>query len=86
MQQVAESLPRLDSPLNAKLRLEVIQNSVMSGVLSGAEAGAAVRACEVWLKADAHETDRNRVRSLEKKLDELEKELATARRGGPRVG
>lgn len=81
MRTVAAAMPPLNSPENCKLRLERIQDMVIGGVLSGAEAGAAVRASEVWLKSDAAADDRKRMRDLERQVADLEAQLAKAGRG-----
>ena len=75
----AVDMPPLDSVENAKARLEIINDLVVSGLLAGSQAGAAVRAVEVWLKAEAHEMDRNKIRELTAQLELLEAELKKAR-------
>ena len=77
---VARQLPPLDSVENAMKRLELINDATVSGVLAGSVAGAAVRACEVWLKAHAQEVDARRLKELERQIASLEDELAAAKR------
>ena len=74
-----DDMPPLNSEANCKLRLEHIQNLTLRGLLAGSQAGAAVRACEVWLKANQAELDRNRMRELERQMEELERQLSASR-------
>lgn len=76
----AAAMPPLDSVENAKARLEIINDLVISGLLAGSQAGAGVRAVEVWLKAEAHALDLHRLKELERTITELEAELKNARR------
>jgi hypothetical protein len=75
----AADMPRLDSVENAKGRLEIINDLVVSGLLAGSQAGAAVRAVEVWLKAEAHALDLHRIKEMERTITDLENELKRAR-------
>jgi hypothetical protein len=79
LDKVLDKVPRLDSPEAAKLRLEAISNAAMHGLLAGSQAGAAVRACEAWLKAHELELDMDRLAVLEKEVTRLERELKAAR-------
>lgn len=77
--KVERDLPPMTTPENVKLRLELIQNWALGGLVPGAVAGAAVRACEVWYRVNDLQHDRERTRELEKRLKELQKELNKAR-------
>jgi hypothetical protein len=85
LRPLTENLPAMDSAENVKARLQIICNLSVTGVLPGVQAGAAVRACEAWLKLEAHEMDRNRMKALERQITELEAELARARSSAMRV-
>ncbi len=74
-------VPPLTDEASAQVRLWLLSEAAARGLLSGSQANAAVRACEVFLKARDAEVDRKHLRELEAKLAELEQELATARRG-----
>ena len=76
LERVERELPALDSPENVRGALQKIQQWACGGLLPGVTAGAAVRSCEVWLKVAEHETDMQRVRVLERRVRELEAELA----------
>lgn len=84
--RVVTELPPMDSLEAAKARLEIISTLAVSGALAGSQAGAAVRAVEVWVKTYQAELDRNRLRDLERQIETLEKQLAATRTGVRRVG
>ena len=75
----ANALPPLREIEDAFARLEKISELAISGVLPGAQAGAAVRAVESWLSAQRHLVSINRFRGLEVRIRELENELEAAR-------
>ena len=81
LRAAAAALPALDSPENAKVRLEVISTLSITGSLPGSQAAAAVRAIEVWVKAEQLRQDRDRLRTLEHEVERLERELSAARVG-----
>jgi len=76
LEDVERDLPPLDSPEHVRAGLQLIQRWAAAGMLPGAVAGAMVRGAEVWLKLHEHELDRDRVRGLERRIAELEGELA----------
>ena len=79
-------LPPMATEQDAQARLQMISDLLLTGLLSGSQGSAAVRACEVWLKAEDSTRSRERVKELEKQLRQLERELAQARRRGGRTG
>ena len=78
--KVERELPPMTTPENVKLRLELIQNWALGGLVPGAVTGACVRACEVWYKVNDLQLDRERTKELEKRLKDLQKEI-NKRRG-----
>jgi hypothetical protein len=84
LEDVERALPPMDSVEHVKDRLQTICNWSVAGLVAGSQAGAAVRACEQWLKLHAWALDLARVRQLEARLRELEAQLAQHRRAGPR--
>ena len=62
-------------------RLDVLGTLAARGLLSGSQAGAAVRACEVWLKARALKIEGEGMAALERRIVELQAALAAARQG-----
>ena len=82
MAREAAALPPLRTPADAMERLELIGRLAVAGVLSGSQAGAAVRSCEVWLRGIEAFQDRERMEQLERHIEELERELARARQRG----
>jgi hypothetical protein len=62
--------------------LQQIRDLSLSGMVTGSQAGSAVRACEAWLKARQLEIDLSRIRALESQIEALETELKNARRRG----
>jgi hypothetical protein len=84
LDRVTAELPPMDSVEHVKARLEMICNWSVAGLVAGSQAGAAVRACEQWLKVHAWALDVARVRQLEARVRELEGQLERPRRGGAR--
>jgi len=84
LEDVERDLPPMDSIEHVKDRLETICNWSVAGLVAGSQAGAAVRACEQWLKVHAWALDVARVRQLEARVRELEGQVARPRRPGPR--
>ncbi len=84
LERVMADLPPMDSIEHVKARLETICNWSVAGLVAGSQAGAAVRACEQWLKVHAWALDVARVRQLEARVRELEGQVAKPRRSGPR--
>ena len=82
LQQVQDGLGPLATEAHAKHRLERLGVWLAAGLLSGSQGGAAVRATEVWLRANAEQFDRERLRVSEKRVKELEKQLAAQDRRG----
>jgi hypothetical protein len=80
LDDVERDLPAMDSVEHVKDRLETICNWSVAGLVAGSQAGAAVRACEQWLKVHAWALDVARVRQLEARVRELEGQLAQTRR------
>lgn len=77
--KLVATMPKLDSNENARLSLEIIRDLTVGGYLTGSQAGAAVRAVDVYLRAEAQALDLHRIRELERTIDELEAELKKAR-------
>ncbi len=59
--------------------LEIICKRAVTGDLSGSQAGAAVRACEVWVKTQSLKQSRDTIQQLEKQIRELETQLKRRR-------
>ena len=78
-------LPSLNSDANAQVRLEVISDLAMRGLLPGSMAGAAVNAVRVWLAVEEMKLDRSHLQGLEREVASLRKQLAD-RSGVRRVG
>lgn len=76
LDRVERELPPMDSPEQVRAGLQIVQRWAAAGLLPGVVAGACVRAAEAWLKVHEHELDRDRVRGLERRIAELEAELA----------
>jgi hypothetical protein len=64
---------------DAQHRLDVLGRWCAAGLLAGSPGAAAVRSCEVWLKAHGEAVDRGRMRALASRIQELEAELAKPR-------
>jgi hypothetical protein len=76
LDRVETELPPMDTPEHVRAGLQLVQRWAAAGMLAGSVAGSCVRAAEVWLKLHEHELDRDRVRGLERRIAELEAELA----------
>lgn len=75
----AETLPPMDSTENALQRLEIIGRLSVAGVISGSQAHAAVQSVRAWLEVQRFSVTLERVRELERRIDDLTQELAIAR-------
>ena len=73
-------LPPFTDVASVQRALELFARAAAAGQLPGTQLGAGVRGCEVWLKAEAHRVDLERMKTLEARIAELEEELAAARR------
>ena len=71
--------PALDSPANAKLRLEYISNRLMLDQLTPSQAQAQERLHREWRETFFAELDLKRMKALEQQVRELEAQLAQAR-------
>jgi hypothetical protein len=80
-----DGLPPLDSIENAQARLEIVNRLTVQGDLPGGAGSAAVRAVEVWLKAESARIDRIRMHELEATCAALKAELRELRRGSGRA-
>jgi len=78
-----DSMPPLDSPANAKKRLEIISDLGMIGKLTAAQVGAQERIHREWRETYFAELDLRRLKLLDQRVKELEAELA--RRAGAGV-
>lgn len=83
--KLVATMPKLDSNENARLSLEIIRDLCVGGYLTGSQAGAAVRAVDVYLRAEAQALDLHRIRELESQVTALEQALAKARAAALRV-
>lgn len=72
-------LTPLESPADAKRRLEVIQRLVLEQQITTAMGSAATRTVEIWLRAEISQLDREKIKELEGKVHELMTELKKAR-------
>lgn len=85
MTDVCAALPALDSPdvderhQAAKKSCELIRNACVSGVLSGSQGNAAIRAVEIFLRIEAQELELKKVKELSREIERLEKQLASTR-------
>ena len=84
MHAAAADLHPLRTPDDALVRLEQIGRLVVSGVIPGTAGMAATSSVKAWLDAHRDMQTRQLVRELQGRIRELERELATARRGTPR--
>ena len=78
---VEAQLPPLTSLEDAKARLDRIGTWAVAGLLPGSVAMAAVRSCEVWLKACEAELTQEVAQRLRHRVEELEAELQRSRVG-----
>jgi hypothetical protein len=79
---VERDLPPLDSAEHAQQRLARISNWGLAGMLSASQVGAQERVHREWREQHAFEIDRQRVQALERRIAQLERELAQR----PRLG
>lgn len=77
-ENLADQLVPFDTIEAVKGNLEILARMAATGVVTGSAAGAAVRACEVWLRANETELDTRRIRELELQVRELEASLRQA--------
>ncbi len=82
--KVREQLPTLDSPEACQQRLAILSEWMCAGLMNGSASNAAVGAHRTWLDAYNASLDKQRVKRLEKRIEELETELAKDRRAGLR--
>ena len=82
LEDVERDLGPLATEQDAKRRLERLTVWCAAGLLAGSQGGSAVRATEVWLRAHSEELDRDRLKAAEKRVRELERELAAVRGRG----
>jgi hypothetical protein len=76
LERVEAELPPMDTPEHVRAGLQLVQRWAVAGMLAGTVAGACVRAAEAWLKIHEHELDLQRLKILERRVRELEAELA----------
>ncbi len=76
LDDVERDLPRLDCPEHIRTAYETVQRWACAGMLSAGAAGAAVRACDGALRLYEATLDRDAMTEVEKRLNELEAELA----------
>jgi len=78
---LADWPPAIRTVEDAQRRLQIIGDLCVRGLLPGAQAGAAVRSCEVWLKSEETRAGIQRVAELEEQLHRLETDRLSVRRG-----
>ncbi len=76
LEQVESALGPLETEQDAKRRLERLGVWCAAGLVSGSQGGSAVRATEQWLRAHSEELDRERLHQAERRIQELEEQLA----------
>jgi len=79
LEDVERDLPTLRTLEDAQKRLDVVSQWALAGLVTGVVCGSVVRACEVWIRAQGEQLDRDRVKVLEGRIAELEGELALRR-------
>jgi hypothetical protein len=79
---IERELPLLDSAEHAQQRLARISNWGLAGMLTASMVGAQERVHREWREQHAFEIDRQRMRSLEARIRELEQELSQRQRPG----
>ena len=79
-ERIEAELPPLDSPANIRAAYQTVQRWVALGLVAGSHANALVRACDGALKLLDTTVDLRLIAQLEKRVKELEAELAAARR------
>lgn len=80
LEDVERELPALDSAEHVRHAAQLIQRWGAAGMLPGVVIGACIRACEIALRALDSELDAQRVKVLERRIQELETELRQAGR------
>lgn len=74
------ALPKFTSVEAVQEALELLARLASTkGKGQGMSLASGVKACEVWLKAEDHRLDLERVKALEQRIRELEAELKTYR-------
>ncbi len=80
-ERIEAELPPLDSPQHIREAYQAIQRWGALGLIPGSIANALVRSCDGALKLLEAQIDVGLIGRLEKRVRELEGELAAARRG-----
>jgi hypothetical protein len=80
LDDVEAELPALDTPANLRAAYERVARWSAAGLLPGAVAGAVVRAIDGSLRLLEAQIDLGAIGRLEKRVRELEAELAAARK------
>jgi hypothetical protein len=83
--RLTDKLIAFDSVEDVQTNLETLARLSAQGLITGSQAGSAVRACEVWLRAEQHAMDVQKLRQLEREVERLEAELKRARASALRV-
>jgi hypothetical protein len=78
IRSVPIALPDFSDVAAVQAALEMMAKAGAGGTLHGAQLTAAVRAAECWLKCEDHRLDLQRVKQMEARIIELERELAAA--------
>lgn len=76
---VERELPPMDTPEHNKRRLPAIFNLGLAGIVSAAMVGAQERVHREWREQHAFEIDRDRLKAAERRVAELEAQLARRR-------
>ena len=84
-ERIAEELPALDSPQHIREAYQAVQRWTALGLVSGSHAGALVRSCDGALKLLETQLDLAAIARLERRVRELEAELAAARQAAGRA-
>jgi len=84
-ERIEAELPALDSPTNIRLAYQTVQKWVALGLVTGSHANALVRACDGALKLLETQLDLAAIARLERRVKELEAELARARQAAGRA-
>ena len=74
LEEVERELPLLTDLESAMHRLDVVARWSLAGMVAGTVLNGVVRSCEVWLKLHEFEIDRDRIKTLERRIAELEAE------------
>jgi hypothetical protein len=80
LDEVEKKLPKMTDVESVKRRIELLVNWAVAGLIPGTTAGAVVRGCEVWLRLHDSEMDRRTLADAFKRIAQLEKELASAKK------